>query len=217
MWENKPRLHRASGGGIASRRRRIAGQPDGRPGVGYEGGEVSSVMRRIRLFAMDVDGTLTDGTITYTADGSELKTFHARDGQGIKLLRLAGIVPALISGRTSAHAARRAAELGIEEVHQGVHDKAAVLDALCARMGLCSGDAGFIGDDLSDIPAMRHAGFSAAPANAAPETRAAATFVCSADGGMGAVREAIEALLRSQNRWDDVLSMLDAAAQEAGA
>lgn len=163
---------------------------------------------RIRLFAMDVDGTLTDGRITYTADGIELKSFHARDGAGIKLLAPLGITPAICSGRASDATARRARELGIEIVHQGVADKAAVLEQICAAVGLETSDAAFVGDDLSDIPAMLSAGWSAAPSDAAPEVREIATHVCATPGGRGAVREAIEALLREQGQWDSVMRPL---------
>lgn len=164
----------------------------------------------IRLFVMDVDGTLTDGTLTFTADGSELKTFHARDGAGIKLLPALGIIPAIISGRRSAATTRRAKELSIEHMHQGVGDKAAQLRTLCEALDLDVSQAAFMGDDLSDIPAMRAAGWSAAPADAVQETRAAATFVSTAPGGHGAVRDAIEALLKQQGLWAGVLADLGA-------
>jgi 3-deoxy-D-manno-octulosonate 8-phosphate phosphatase (KDO 8-P phosphatase) len=163
----------------------------------------------IHLFAMDVDGTLTDGVLVYAADGTEQKCFHARDGQGIKLLAGQDITPAIISGRASPVTSRRAAELGIEHVHQAEGDKAERLLELCATLGLRAEEAAFIGDDLSDMAAMRIAGWSAAPADAAPEARAAADFVCTSRGGHGAVREAIEALLRREGRWDDILRALE--------
>ncbi len=162
----------------------------------------------IRLFAMDVDGTLTDGRLTLTADGSEIKTFHAKDGYGIKLLPRVGITPAIVSGRTSPHTARRAAELGITEVHQGVADKAACLLELCARLGLSPSQAAFVGDDLSDIPAMSLAGYAAAPADAAAEARAVADFVTPAGGGEGAVRQAIEDLLEREGLWEGLVEKL---------
>ena len=164
----------------------------------------------IRLFAMDVDGTLTDGTLTYAADGAELKTFHARDGAGIKLLPQLGITPAIISGRGSDAVHRRAKELGIEHVHLAVSDKAARLRALCADLKLDLAQAAFIGDDLSDIPPMRLARWSAAPIDAIAEVREIANFVTTAPAGHGAVREAIEALLRGAGLWQGVLSALRA-------
>lgn len=163
----------------------------------------------IRLFVMDVDGTLTDGTLTYAADGSELKSFHARDGLGIKLLPKAGITPAIISGRSSLPTSRRAKELGIEFVHQGVGDKAACFEELCAQLHLRPEQAAFVGDDLSDLPPMRLCGFSAAPADAAPEVRAEADFVAELGGGRGAVRQAVEAVLRREGLWAAVLASLE--------
>ena len=167
---------------------------------------------KIRLFVMDVDGTLTDGTITYTADGVELKSFHARDGAGIKLLPQVGIVPAIVSGRASAATQRRAAELGIDTVVEGVADKLPVVDRIRKAHGLAWEEVAFIGDDLTDIPPMRSSGFSAAPADAASEVRRIATYVCTSTGGRGAVREAIENLLRAQGAWDEVLDGLGAGA-----
>ena len=164
----------------------------------------------IQLFVMDVDGTLTDGTITYTADGVELKSFHARDGAGIKLLPAAGIRPAIVSGRASAATRRRAEELGIHDVVEGVYDKLAEVEKIRARMGIPWAAVAFMGDDLTDIPPMRLAGFSAAPADAAAEVRSVASFVATHPGGRGAVREAIETLLKAQGSWDAVLGDLGA-------
>lgn len=160
----------------------------------------------IRLFVMDVDGTLTDGTITYGADGTEWKSFHARDGLGIKLLPLAGIEPAIVTARDSAVVSRRAEELGIRHVVQGATDKRAAVLALCARLGVSADAVAYVGDDLSDLPAMTKAAFSAAPSDAAAEVRAISDYVCLAAGGRGAVREAIEHLLKSEGLWDRVLS-----------
>jgi 3-deoxy-D-manno-octulosonate 8-phosphate phosphatase (KDO 8-P phosphatase) len=101
---------------------------------------------------------------------------------------------------------RRAAELGIREVVQGSHDKRAAVRALRERLGVSAEEVAFVGDDLSDVEAMRDAGFSAAPADAAPEARAAATYRCKAKGGHGAVREAIEALLKRDGTWKTVVA-----------
>jgi 3-deoxy-D-manno-octulosonate 8-phosphate phosphatase (KDO 8-P phosphatase) len=158
---------------------------------------------------MDVDGTLTDGTITYAEDGSEWKSFHARDGMGIHLLALADVLPAIVTGRRSAVVERRAKELGVSEVHQGVMDKGGLVRGLRERLGLRAVEVAYVGDDLSDLPPMREAGFSAAPADAAVEVRRAATFVCTTPGGRGAVREAVEALLHRDGRWDTALAALE--------
>ncbi len=170
---------------------------------------------RIRLFVMDVDGTLTDGSITYAEDGTEWKSFHARDGAGIKFLALAGIEPAIVTGRTSPAVTRRAAELGIREVVQGASDKAAIVRRLRERLGVPAAAVAFAGDDLSDLPAMREAAFSAAPCDAAPEVLEAATFVSTLGGGKGAVRQAIEALLKREGRWEAVLAAYGADGKEA--
>jgi 3-deoxy-D-manno-octulosonate 8-phosphate phosphatase (KDO 8-P phosphatase) len=166
---------------------------------------------------MDVDGTLTDGSITYAEDGREWKSFHSRDGAGIKFLALAGIEAAIVTGRTSPTVARRAAELGIGEVVQGVEDKAGAVRRLREARRLPRGAVAYAGDDLSDLPAMREASFSAAPADAAPEVRAAATFVSRLGGGKGAVRDAIETLLRREGRWGEVLAAFGAEVADPGA
>lgn len=167
---------------------------------------VDSSRTGVRLFVMDVDGTLTDGTITVGGDGDEVKSFHARDGAAIQFLKRAGIEPAIVTGRTSVAVSRRAAELGIKAVVQGVSDKAMAVRSLRYHRGLAPTAVGYIGDDLTDFLAMREAGFSAAPADAAPEVRRIATFVCTQPGGRGAAREAIEALLKHEGRWAAVLS-----------
>jgi 3-deoxy-D-manno-octulosonate 8-phosphate phosphatase (KDO 8-P phosphatase) len=159
---------------------------------------------------MDVDGTLTDGTIAYDERGTEWKSFHSRDGAGIRFLPLAGIVPAIVSGRTSPVVLRRAKELGIGHVVQGSKDKAAAVRGLAARVGVSLDEVAFIGDDLLDVPPMREAGFSAAPADAAPEARRAARFRCTRAGGRGAVREAIEACLKREGRWGTILAAFGA-------
>ena len=169
----------------------------------------------VRLFVMDVDGTLTDGTFGYASDGVEWKTFHARDGAGIKFLPLVGVTPAIVSGRTSPVVTRRAAELGIADVVQGSRDKAADVRALCLRLGVLAAAVAFVGDDLSDIEAMREAGWSAAPADAAPEALAVAVHRCKARGGHGAVRDAVEALLRRDGTWPKVLAAFRAAGTAA--
>jgi 3-deoxy-D-manno-octulosonate 8-phosphate phosphatase (KDO 8-P phosphatase) len=150
---------------------------------------------------MDVDGTLTDGTIAYDGRGVEWKSFHSRDGAAIRFLPAAGIVPAIVSGRTSAVVLRRARELEVRIVVQGSRDKARDVRALARRLGVSLSEVAYVGDDLSDVPPRRLTGFSAAPADAAPEARRAARFRCRLPGGRGAVREAIEACLKREGRW----------------
>lgn len=160
----------------------------------------------IRLFVMDVDGTLTDGRIHLSADGTAWKSFDAHDGGAIALLRHAGIAAAIVSGRDCAITERRARELSVSEVRLGVSDKLSVTQELASALGLAADGVAYVGDDISDVPVLDWAGWSAAPANATPEAQAAADVVLRQRGGHGAVREAIEVMLRHEERWDEVLS-----------
>ncbi len=156
---------------------------------------------RIRLLVLDVDGVLTDGVLVYGASGEEIKRFHVRDGLAMQQARRAGVEVAIVSGRASAAVTRRMSELGVVEVHQGVGDKGALLRGLLARLGVSAAETAVMGDDLPDLPLMRMAGIAMAPVDAAPEVRQAAHWVSRAAGGHGAVREAVEWLLRSRKAW----------------
>jgi 3-deoxy-D-manno-octulosonate 8-phosphate phosphatase (KDO 8-P phosphatase) len=156
---------------------------------------------RVRLLVLDVDGVLTDGGILVGAAGDETKRFHVHDGLALVAARGAGLQVAVLSGRASAAVTRRMAELGVAEVHQGVADKAAALDALRARLGLGIAEVAMMGDDLPDLPAMARAGLALAPANAAAEVKRAADWVARRRGGDGAVREAVEMLLKARRAW----------------
>ena len=136
----------------------------------------------IKLIAFDIDGVMTDGSLYYTDDGRELKAFSVQDGLGLKLLQRAGLELAIVTGRNSVVVARRAADLGIAHVFQGVADKRATVSRLLVKLGLHWNECAFMGDDLTDIPPMRAAGFSAAPSDADPEVRRIARFVCQATG-----------------------------------
>ena len=156
---------------------------------------------RVRLLVLDVDGVLTDGGLYYGPTGEEIKRFHVQDGLAIAAARQAGVQVAVISGRASASVTRRMAELGVVEVHQGVEDKAAALASLMTRLGLAPLQVAVMGDDLMDLPLMRQVGLALAPANAVSEVRKAAHWISRRRGGDGAVREAIEHLLRARRAW----------------
>jgi 3-deoxy-D-manno-octulosonate 8-phosphate phosphatase (KDO 8-P phosphatase) len=156
---------------------------------------------RIRLLVLDVDGVLTDGGLVYGPSGEESKRFHVHDGLALVAAREAGLQVAVLSSRASAAVARRMAELGVGEVHQGVTDKAGALDALRKRLGLETAEVAVMGDDLPDLGAMGRAGLALAPANAAPEVKRAAHWVARRRGGDGAVREAVEMLLKARRLW----------------
>jgi 3-deoxy-D-manno-octulosonate 8-phosphate phosphatase (KDO 8-P phosphatase) len=161
----------------------------------------------IRLLLLDVDGVLTDGSIVYLDNGTELKRFHVRDGSGIKLWRKAGHEAVIVSGRTSAATTRRARELGIERVWQGQENKQSALAEVLAMTGLTADAVCAMGDDLADIPVLRSVGLAVAVADACPEVRALADYVTPVPGGHGAVRCAIEWLLRLQGRWDELTQL----------
>jgi 3-deoxy-D-manno-octulosonate 8-phosphate phosphatase (KDO 8-P phosphatase) len=156
---------------------------------------------RVRLLVLDVDGVLTDGGLFVSASGEEAKRFHVHDGLALVAARRAGLQIAVLSSRASAAVTRRMAELGVSEVHQGVADKAGALDALRERLGLAVAEVAMMGDDLQDLPAMGRAGLALAPANAAAEVRRAAHWVARRRGGDGAVREAVEMLLKARRAW----------------
>ena len=161
--------------------------------------------RDLRLLALDVDGTLTDGSICIGPDGEAMKIFSVHDGFGLALLREAGLELAIITGRQSAIVQARAAELRIAHVRQGVQDKAAELLSLCAQLGLQPHQAGFMGDDWPDLPAMAVAGLALAPANAARPVRERADWVATCSGGHGAVREFAEWWLAQRGLLEPLL------------
>lgn len=165
---------------------------------------------RIELLVLDVDGVLTDGRVTYTDDGREIKSFHVRDGAGLRYWIDAGKQAAIISGRNSPAVTRRAEELGIARIVQGAGAKLPAFRKLLAEMNLDPSSVCVIGDDLPDLPLLRNAGFGIAVADACPELRAVADHVTKQMGGRGAVREAIEMLLQGQGHWQPQLQRLHA-------
>jgi 3-deoxy-D-manno-octulosonate 8-phosphate phosphatase (KDO 8-P phosphatase) len=160
----------------------------------------------IELLLLDVDGVLTDGSVIYSDDGRESKRFHVRDGSGLKLWHAAGKRSAIVSGRKSVAVERRATELGIAPVLQGRDDKLAALVELLVVTGLRPEQVCAVGDDLPDVPVLRRCGLAVAVADACPEVRSAAHYATAAPGGRGAVREAIEWLLKSSGRWDELVA-----------
>ena len=149
----------------------------------------------IRLFAMDVDGTLTDGGVYISSEGSESKRFDIQDGMGITRFRRAGGKIALISGRYSAATERRAKELKIDIVVNGVGEKLPVLKKIAEELGLTPDEVAYAGDDVNDIDCAKWAGFGAAVANAVTELKTVADYVTQRRGGDGAVREITDILL----------------------
>ena len=188
---------------------------------------------KIRLLLFDVDGVLTDGklfifpapegieqaTLDHPAKRGgqggfglvsetliEAKGFHAHDGTAISLARLGGIKTGLITKRVSETVALRARDLKLEHVHQGIQDKLTVFEEILHQEGLTSDQAGFVGDDVIDLPVMRNCGFAIAVANARAEVKKEAHFVTPHAGGEGALRDAIEHILKAQGKWKRVVS-----------
>lgn len=155
----------------------------------------------IKLLFMDVDGTLTDGKIYIGAAGEFMKAFHVKDGHAIKkLLPSYHIIPVLITGRTSEMVMRRAQELDIGEIYQGIDNKLEVMLDIVDKYHCKLEDAAYIGDDIVDLPCMSQCGLSGCPSDAADELLAVADYVCAKRGGEGAVREFVEWLLRKESR-----------------
>lgn len=163
--------------------------------------EAARRARGIRLLILDVDGVLTDGRLVYGPTGEETKVFYVRDGHAIVAARAAGLDVAVISGRDSAAVTRRFEDLGVREIHQGVRDKVALLPDLCARRSIGPREVAFMGDDLQDLPLLTRVGLALAPADAVREVRRAAHWISRLRGGSGAVREAVEWLLRARGAW----------------
>jgi len=164
--------------------------------------------RRLRLILTDVDGVMTDGTVLLLPDGQEAKSFHIRDGLAIVLAHRVGLKTGLVSGRASASVDRRAAELKMAIVRQGVQDKGAALREILARESLAPHEVAYIGDDVNDLEVLGDVGLSAAPADAPLEVRAQVFMVMEARGGAGCLREFIEAILRARGDWERALGSI---------
>ncbi len=161
---------------------------------------------RIKMVLMDVDGTLTDGTLAVLPDGEEIKSYNVRDGMGVLLAQLAGLKVGIITGKTSKGLEKRAERLKITEIHQGIIDKKKVLDEILTRNRLVPEDVAYIGDDLGDLEVIKSVGFSAAVADAHPIVRKSAHYVSKKKGGGGAFREFVEYIIGAQKKWDVITS-----------
>lgn len=161
---------------------------------------------RVRLMIFDVDGILTDGSLHYGPEGEVIKTFNVLDGHGIKLLQQSGVATAIISARQSALVVRRASDLGITHVHQGVHDKRTAFEQLLDKTGIAPEACGFVGDDVIDLPILLRVGFAASVPNGHPEVKSRVHFITEAAGGAGAARELCDFILRAQGNYEAALA-----------
>lgn len=163
-------------------------------------------MQSIRLIISDVDGVLTDGAIVYNNQCIESKSFHVRDGMGIKLWQKAGHKFGVITARTSQLVKMRMSEIGVEIVRQGVDDKLPAAIQMVNELGYSLDETCYVGDDLPDLRLLGKVRLAVSVADGADDVRSAAHMVTKSPGGRGAVRELIEAILKSQKRWDELLS-----------
>ena len=159
----------------------------------------------VKLLLFDVDGVLTDGKILLHPDGTESKRFDIKDGTGMVWAQRAGLKIGVLSARTSAATAQRAAQLGITIVQQGVPSKLHAYDEILRQQQLNDAETAYMGDDLLDLPVIARVGLSACPADAVAEVRSRVDFVSRAVGGDGAAREFVEIVLKAQGRWEALL------------
>jgi len=162
--------------------------------------------KRIKLLILDVDGVLTDGSITYAASGEQIQSFNVKDGLGIALLKKAGIEVAIISSRSSGALQKRAAELGIKEIAQGIKNKLSSYEELKSRMGLSDDEIAYMGDDWVDLPLMKRVGLGITVADAWEPMQDYAHYITMNPGGRGAVREVCDLILKAQNKWSAFLN-----------
>lgn len=163
-------------------------------------------MEKIKLIALDVDGVLTDGRLYFGEQGEMAKAFHVFDGMGISLARKAGIAIAIITGRYSSMVQKRAEELHIDYIYQGIGNKQEVLLSLCKTMDITANEVAYVGDDINDLACIELVGFGACPSNACEEVKEVADYVCPVQGGHGAVRHIIEKIMKETELWEAVLS-----------
>ena len=161
-------------------------------------------LAKIKLLAMDVDGTLTDGSMIF-ADVEQVKVFSVYDGLGLRLAMNHGLRIVWVTGNVTDTVAERAQSIGVEEVYQGVRYKSQIMRDIAAKHGLSLAEIAYMGDDLNDLPALEQAGFCFAPANAVEEVKGRADIVTQRRGGRGAVREAIEAILKAKGQWEEAV------------
>jgi len=165
--------------------------------------------KKIKLLLLDVDGVLTDGRIIYDSGGGDIKFFDVHDGLGVYVLRKSGIKTILITAKGSRAIRPRARDMRVEEVFENISPKTAVLDKILKKYHVDISEICFVGDDLVDLGLMKKVGFPVAVFNAAPEVKLVAAYITLKEGGRGAVREIAELILKSQDKWQEVLRLYD--------
>jgi 3-deoxy-D-manno-octulosonate 8-phosphate phosphatase (KDO 8-P phosphatase) len=171
--------------------------------------------RRVKLFLMDVDGTLTDGGVCLIgptsgeslAEVTEMKVFNAQDGQGLSLAHTMGIKTGFITGRRSPAVAKRADELHVSFVYLGQAKKKQAYEECLQKAGVTEDEVAYLGDDLPDIPLAMRSGLGVCVADGAPELKAVCHYTTLKGGGRGAAREVVELILKAQGRWDEAVPL----------
>ena len=172
--------------------------------------ELKAYFKKIKLLLLDVDGVLTDGRIIYDSRGHDSKFFNVHDGLGVFVLHKSGIPTILITAKSSKTIKPRAKDMHVAEVFADIFTKTAVLDKILKKYNVASDEVCFIADDLVDLSLMHKVGLPVAVANASSEIKEAAIFITNRAGGFGAVREIAELILKSQDKWKDVLGFYGA-------
>jgi 3-deoxy-D-manno-octulosonate 8-phosphate phosphatase (KDO 8-P phosphatase) len=168
----------------------------------------NTLLKKISLLLLDVDGVLTTGQVIYNDSGEETKVFDVRDGLGLRLLMEAGIKVGIITGRRSLALVHRCNNLGITLLKDGIRDKAAALENILQETGVPASQTAFVGDDLPDLPVLRRVGVPIAVGDAHDLVKQAAAWTTSARGGRGAVREISERILKARGDWDALIQRL---------
>lgn len=159
----------------------------------------------IKLIGLDVDGTLTKGEVIYDSQGQSIKIFNVKDGLAIANSIKEGYIVAIITGRKCESIEKRGRELGVTDIYQGISNKVEILNELCKKYSISKDEIAYMGDDLNDLGAIKKSAFSGAPKDAVEEILKSVDFVSSKNGGEGAAREFIEAIMKKENKWDAVV------------
>jgi len=159
---------------------------------------IREIAKNIKLCAFDVDGVMTDGSLTFDEEGHEYKTFNGKDGQGIQLLHKAGIIPAIITKRANGTIRYRANVLGIKEFHEGAQDKLSELNDIIEKYNLTYDEIAYMGDDIPDVCVLEKVGLPSCPCDAVEEVKGVSLFITSKCGGKGAVRELTDFILKTK-------------------
>lgn len=172
----------------------------------YNNQEIIEKASKIKLVALDVDGVMTDGSLTFLEDGREIKTYNAKDGLGVVMLEKAQIITAIITGRENNVVRYRAEQLNIKELYMGQKNKVFALQELCEKYNLNMDEVAYMGDDLPDICILKEVGLKCCPSDAVKEVKNECNFISNFKGGKGAVRELCDLILNAQNITYEMLS-----------